>query len=301
MKPTITGFFDQNGKKSFEEQIELVKKHQIDVLCLRYYNGEKLIELSESNMKKMILLLKSERIKVGIIDPLIKSYDLYDDRKHNSAVDEFKYMIRMADKLKASHLYLRLPIINDVIREYPEIEKRLETYFDFAAKNNKKIILLPELNQKANIYAYIIKKLKVNHVTVAFDPVYFMMNNESTTTVYRLLKNNIGAVRTIDADQHGSPKLIGYGKTDSISILKRLIRDRYQNFLLIDNHFHEEIFNESTKKQGFFKKLFSSEKKKKATIKQDLTRKIFPNEETKNATEDDILENQIKVLKVIFK
>ena len=301
MKPNITGFFDYDGTASFQDQIAIAQKNQLDYICLRSYNGERIIELSDGDLKKILLELKTAKLKIAILDTGIQSYDIYDDRKHAEALDEFKYMIKVADKLKVSYLFFRLPKFNDVIEEYENIYKRLEPYVEAAMKNSKKIILLPVNGYKANTYVYLLKKIKSNTLSMAFDPVAIMMNNESTTTAYRLLRTMIGAFIAEDADHQNVPKLLGYGKTDIITIFKKLLRDRYSGFLMVDNKFHTSIFNEEPQKVGFFKKIFSNDKKKKENEMSDLSKKIFPNEETKNVTIDDILENQIKVLRVIFK
>ncbi|MDO9630053.1 MAG: TIM barrel protein [Acholeplasmataceae bacterium] len=301
MKPNITGFFDYDGASSFQEQIALAQRNQMEYICLRSYNGQPIIELSDNDLKKIMLELKTAKLKIAVLDTSIPSYDLYDDKRHADALDEFKYMIKVADRLKVSHLFFRLPKFNDVIEEYDNINKRLEPYVDAAMKNGKKIILLPVNNYKANTYTYLFKKIKSNVLSFAFDPVAIMMNNESTTTAYRLLRTMIGAVMCIDADHQNMPKLIGYGKTDIVTIFKKLLRDRYAGFLMVDNRFHTSVFNVEPKKVGLFKKIFSNDKKKKENEMLDLSKKIFPNEETKNVTIDDILENQIKVLRIIFK
>lgn len=301
MKPIITGFLDQDGQLSLEDQIEQANRHDLDALCLKSYKGEKLIELSEPSQKQLLQTLKQNRLRIAIIDPQIRTYDLYDDRAHREALDEFKYMAMMADRLRATHLYHRLPVINDVIKEFADINERLTPFLDIAHKHGKKLVLVPSDGQKTNVYAYILKKFKNNQLSIVFDPVYLMLNDESTTTAYRLLKGHIGAVRAIDADLLGNPCLMGYGKTDILAIFKKLLRDKYQGMFLVDNHFYNQVFNPVIVKQSFFKRVFSSDKKKREGTMQDLARKIFPKEENRTVTYDDILDNQIKVLNVIFR
>ncbi|MBN2300620.1 MAG: TIM barrel protein [Acholeplasmataceae bacterium] len=301
MRPILTGFLDLENKASFQEQIDSALKHHISTICLRSYNQNPLIEISDSDIKKILQILKESKIKIIALDTKIKSYDINDDHKHIEALDEFKYMIKLADRLKVQNLYLNLPKFNDVIEEYENIEKRLSPFIEAAMKSNKKIILLPVNNYKINVYAYLIKKIKSNIISVLFDPVSIMMNNESTTTAYRLLKKKIGAFAAIDANHQNVPQLIGYGKTDVLALFKKLIRDRYDGLLLIDNRFNDQVFNLELKKAGLFSKLFKVREKQKKSMISDLSKKIFPNEETKNVTYDDILDNQIKVLRIIFK
>jgi len=301
MKPTLTGYLDLGGKATFEEQIEQAKKHHLSGICLKKYNQTPLIQLSESEIKNLISSLRDAKIKITIMDTNIDSYDINDDRKHSIALDEFKYMVKLSDRLKVQHLFYNLPKFTDVIEEFENVKKRIEPYIDYVMRHNKKLIMLPNNNYKANVYAYIMKKMNSSLLSVAFNPVEVMMNNESTTTAYRLLKKNIGAFYTIDADHQNIPKLIGYGKTDIIALFKKLNRDRYDGFLMIDNKFNEEVFELDNQKTGFFGKLFKTKEKKRESLLAELSSRIFPNEETKNVTNDDILDNQIKVLKIIFK
>ena len=69
-----------------------------------------------------------------------------------------------------------------------------------------------------------------------------------------------------DADHHGLPKLMGYGKTDITEIMKKLFRDNYAGFISVDNQFSETVFDDEPKKVGFFKSIFSGEKKKKNDV-----------------------------------
>lgn len=301
MRQIITGFLDQDGKLEFVDQLELAKKHNIDQVSLRYFEQKPLIEINEKGIKEINALLKKHKMKISMIDTLIKSYDINADAKYKEALDQFKFMIKLADRLKVSYLILRLPKFNDVIKEYDVIKSRMHPMIDLAYKNGKKILLMPDQGYKANTYAYLLKKLRSSILLMLFDPIYFMDNHESTTTAYRVLKKKVFAFACHDQDHQGTPKLIGYGKTDIVSLFKKLIRDRFSGFLLVDNRFYEAVFEEPKEKEGFFKKIFSKTKKKKEAQKDELSRRIFPNEETKNVTYDDILDNQIKVLNVVFK
>lgn len=301
MKATIIGFLDQDGKLNFEEQIQLVKKHGLDQVAIRYYNHKPLLEASDKDLKQMYQTMKDHKIKGSLMDSLIASYDVNSDHKANEAFDEFKYIVKASNILKISHLLIRLPKFNDVMEEFENIKTRLQPWITYANKNGKKLILVPDQGYRANTYAYILKKLKSNVLSILFDPVYFMLNHDSTTTAYRVLKKQISAFTCHDADHNNVPKLIGYGKTDIVSIFKKLIRDRFSGFLLIDNKFYNHIFEPMDKKEGFLTKIFSKKKKQEKKQIDELSRRIFPNEETKNVTYDDILDNQIKVVHIVFK
>lgn len=301
MKPVITGFLNLEKRETFKEQIATAKKLNINSICLKEFNQRPIIELNDAELKEINLLLKTEKMKVDILDTNIKPYDINSDAKHKEALAEFKSMINIAKKLKVKHLYYRLPLFTDVIEEYENIRIRLEPFIDLAMKNNKKIILYPVNGYKTNVYAYIFKKIKANVLSVLFDPVYIMLNDESTTTAYRLLKRKIGAFATIDADHKDMPKLMGYGETNVLAILKKMIRDRYTGFLIIDTKFEQKTKELESKNKGLIAKVFRRKEKKKRAMMEEVSESIFSDEQTKNATYHDILVNQINVLKIIFK
>ena len=301
MKAIITGFLDSNKDLSFDEQLDLAIKNQMSSICLRMYKKRPLIELKDSELKEIVEILKNKKMKIAFIDTNIKSYDINNDSRHKEALNDFKVTVLIAKKLKVQHLIYKLPIFTDVMKEYKNIELRLTPFVEFAMKHNKKIIICPNNSYKANVYAYIMKKMKSNVLSVLFDPVEIMNNDESTTTTYRILKRKIGAFRATDANSKNIPKLMGYGDTNVITILKKLVRDKYSGFLLVDNKFQEELKELETKDKGLMKKLFNRKKKKKKTLIEEVSKVVFPNEEIKNATWDDILANQIKMLKTLFK
>ncbi len=301
MKPILTAFVDQEGKASLNDQIDKAIKMELDHLCLRAWNGQPLIELSEGELKKILLDTKGSRVKIAFIDANINPYDPYDDRKHAKALDEYKYMLKVADRLKATYVLMRLPIINNVIEEFDTLEKRIGDFVDAAMRAGQKFVIMPDQGIKSNTYAYLFKKMKSKHMAIAFDPVMVMMANESTTTAYRLLRNYIVVFFSHDANHQGQPELIGYGKSETLKLLKKLQRDRYDGFIVMDQHFHQTVFKQEDVKKGFFKKLFSNDQKKKENELRILSRLIFPDEETKNVTEDDILRHQIQLVRTLFK
>jgi len=300
MKAKITGFLDHDKHLTVEQQIQMAKRHQLDTVCLRFNQHDDIFEINDKQVKEMVDLYKNEKLKVSIIDPEIKPYRMDSKTKHEEAIDQFKYALKIASKFKANYIYLRLFKFNSIIDEFPNVEKRLNDYIDLANKMNKKIILVPTNDHKMNVYAYIFKKYKTNVMGVLFDPVHIMNQKQSATTTYRLLKKHIFAFACHDANRDEVPKLLGYGKADVIALFKKLMRDNYKGFLLIDNQFYKEIFEEEPKRKGLFKR-FNKKDKRKLSTQSEISKIIFPNEETKNATYDDILDNQIKLLKMLFK
>lgn len=299
MKLTITGFFDY--KKTLDQSIETTKKNQLSTLALRQYEGRSLIEMNDQDIKNLLTKLKSDKIELSMLDTMIEPYPIESKKKHQEALDQFRYMVKLSSKLKVDYLLFELPIFHDCIEEFSAIKKILEPYIEQAIINGKTIIVKPSLTYKTNVYAYLFKKLKTKNLMMAFDPSIMMQNGESVTTSYRLLKKDIIAFIAKDKDHQHQPQLLGYGKTEMLNIFKRLIRDHFDGFVLADHDFKEEDLLFEPEKIGFFKRLIGKEKKRKEEYIQTLQKRIFPNEPNKLVTLDDILDNQIKVLRVVFK
>ncbi len=299
MKLTMTGFFDE--KKSLKDTIEILKRNQLTAIALRTYEGRPLIEMNDQDIHDLQSKLKQEKIEISVIDTMIEPYPIESKKKHTEALDQFKYMIKFSTKLKVDYLLFELPIFHDCIKEIKDIEKILEPFIEQALINRKTIIIKPSLNYKSNVYAYIFKKLKTDALKIAFDPVMMMRNGESSTTSYRLLKKYMLVFFAKDQDLNGEPQLLGYGKTDMLNLFKRLIRDRFDGIVIADHDFTENHLIFEPEKLGFFKRILGKEKKRKETYIQTLQKRLYPNEPDKKITIDDITDNQIKVLRVVFK
>ncbi len=300
MKPKLTAYFDHDGKTPLKESIALAKRHGLNQIALRYYNKRPLIEMSEKDAKAVYQLFKEENMMISFLDGQIGDYDLNSDRDYKAQLEQFKFLVELSDRLKTHVICLKLPKFTKVIDEFENIQIRLNPFFDYASKKRKRIMLLPSNDYKANTYAYIFKKMKSQHVDILFDPVYFLSIKQSTTTAYRVLKKYIGAFSCHDKDQHNHPRLLGYGKTDVIGLFKKLLRDRYHGFLIVDNEFYQQIFSEGTTKKGLFGFRAKSEQKQKDALQKELSHVLFPNEQTRVCTYDDVLANQIKLVSVFF-
>ena len=300
MKVKLTAYFDRLGKNPLEERITLAKRYGIEEIGFRYYQERPLIEMSEKDIKHVYQLLKDNHMQIAYIDGQVGDFDLNSDSQYKEHLDQFKFMIELADKLRVNIVCLRLPKFTKVIDEFENINIRLTPFFEAASKRRKRIWLMPANDYKANTYAYIFKKMKTSHVDMYFDPVYFLNIKQSNTTAYRLLKRYIGAFACHDQNQYGTPKLLGYGKTDILGLFKRLKRDRYNGHFIVDNAFYDEVFDQTIKKKGLFGLRARKLKKQKETLQKEISHILFPNEETRVCTYDDVLTNQIKLVKVYF-
>jgi sugar phosphate isomerase/epimerase len=301
MKPLITAYLNHHSDQKIDALFDLAIKYNLDCLSLNACSGKPIIEMTETEIKKLIELTKEKKLKIGIIDPEIKSYDINSDQKHKEALDEFKHIVKFSDRIKTNVILYRLPKFDDVIQQFDQIEKRIIDFLDYALKYNKILVMLPVFDYKINVYAYIIKKIKSQNLQFAFDPIDIISKNESTITAYRLMKGRIGVFFAQDANHDLKPELIGYGQTHITDLLKKLSRDRFMGYFVMDNQYYQDLFVEPSKKQTFFEKVFTNKKKNQEKTLDLLSKRIFPNEETKNVTYDDILINQISLIRLIFK
>ena len=301
MKPILTGYFDHKDTE-INTQLENARLHQIQEVSLRMANGFKLGDIDGKTYQEIITALKKSKQKVICLDPNIETYDLYQDNKHKASVEIYKDLMGLASKTKTPYIALRLPKFNDVIEEIDVISPYMDDYIHLAQQHHKKLVLIPSDAHKANTYAYLLKKYKSNLLNMCFDPVYFYLNGESTTTSYRLLKKHILFIRANDVDIKGTPKLLGHGNTDFLKIAKRLIRDKYQGYIFVDNTLDVLIHRpETEEKKTFIKKIFSKSNKKQINLYEDLKAQLKWQDQEKNVTYDDILANQIKLLNYIFR
>ncbi len=300
MKAKLTAFFDHDGKLPLEDRLALAKHHGIDSIGLRSYQNKPLIEMTERDAKDVYQLFKQANMNLSFLDDNIGDYDLNSDSKYKEHLEQFKFLIELSDRLKTNTLCLRLPQFTKVIDEFENISFRLTPFFEAASKRRKRIWIVPSNDYKANTYAYIFKKMKTSHVGMLFDPVYFMDIKQSNTTAYRLLKRYIDVFACHDKDHKGNPRLLGYGKTDVIGLFKRLTRDRYNGMLLVDNDFYHQVFAEPATKKGLFGFGYKKQQKQKDALQKELSHVLFPNEQTRVCTYDDVLSNQIRLVKVLF-
>jgi sugar phosphate isomerase/epimerase len=301
MKPILTGYFDHESS-DINAQFEFARLHQLDTISLRMVNNYKLKDIDQKTYQSIISTVKKNRIKVICLDPNLETYDLYQEKRHQEAITIYREIMGLANKIKTPYIALRLPKFQSVIDEIEAIDPYMQDYILLAQQNHKKLVLIPGDGHKAQTYAYLIKKYKTSLLSVCFDPVYFVEIGEPNITNYRLLRKNISFLRANDCTLKGEPRLIGYGKTDFLKLAKKLLRDRFDGYIFIDNHLHELIYLKPVEiEKNFFKKLFTKSDKKQVSVYDDLKTQMKWHETEKNVTYDDIIDNQIKLLNYIFR
>lgn len=116
MKLTITGYFDSNLE--LKSQIEVAKRNHLDTIALRAYAGHPLLEIKDAEIKTVLTTLKQEKLEIGFIDSNIKPYPMNSAFKHKDALEAFKHIIKLSNKLKTDYILLEIPQFHDVIEDF---------------------------------------------------------------------------------------------------------------------------------------------------------------------------------------
>lgn len=294
----VIGFCDYESTE-LKDQIDVAKSLEIDQLLIRKINNLKVYEFDDALIKETNQILKSEKISIVALDPLIKNYDLYDIEKFDEVLNMYEDALNVASKLKVSNLYFRLPIIKDILEEFDTVKSQLDLFIEMA-RRFKITLLIKQEEEKTNVLVYILKKYRPRDLQLIFNPATTMTNEESPIVAYRLLKDYFNFFVSADIDKKNNPELLGYGRVKIIDIFKRMNRDQYKGFFILDDRFGNFVSGNEEKKVPWFKKLF----KNKTNIDNYLrgySLRIFPNQEVQDVTVFDIYENQINVLKIAFR
>lgn len=294
----IIGFCDFNSN-DLNDQIETANHLDITNMLIRKVNNLKVSEFDSILIKEINKITKDNKKNILVLDPLIKSYDLYQLETFEETKDEYEKVFLVANQLKVTSIVFRLPSITNILDEFQTLKKQLDEFIDLAKKYKVTLLIQPE-EEKTNVLVYILKHYKKRDLSLIFDPRQTVINKESPVVAYRLLKDYFNFIYTGDVDKKDNPELLGYGRVKIIDLFKRMNRDQYKGYLIIDDHFSKFLTVDETKKVPWYKKLFNKSDSQKSGYLRGYSLRIFPKEEARDITIFDIYENQINVLKIAF-
>ena len=149
----IISFCDFNGTEIIE-QIETASKLEIDHLLLRRVGDLKINELTDVDIKNINLKLRNAKKDIIAIDPKIDAYNIEDIDGYEVNLEEYQKTFEIANKLKVSNIFYRLPKVNNIIEEFDILEGHIIPVIDLAKKHHITLLIYPE-NQKSNVLLYI--------------------------------------------------------------------------------------------------------------------------------------------------
>lgn len=250
----ITGFFDLE-KNTLEEQIKIAKELELKQIAIRQIDGLYVHELDESIIKKTNEILKQNKMSVSIVEIKLDDYHIIG----NENMDALEKAILIAEMLHPKVVSMKLPKFDDFDSQSDMLKDWFKQIYQFTKKMKFELSFIYRENYLSGHLAYLTKNVK--QIKFNFDGTEFYKNKISTTTIYRLLKNEISTVRISDIDKDFEPFLIGLGVTNIVDILKKLKRDNFNGFIVLDNNLIDYIQNreKSYEKKSIF--AFFSKKK----------------------------------------
>lgn len=208
------------------------------------------------------LHFKKNKIKIYLIDLKEEQLNINDKELLREKLLNIKEVINQNKNIPYEYLSLYLPVINDINRENEDLINYIKDYEKLATEFKIKFMIMPDKNNKATVMAYILKqKIDKRKFGISFNPHLINKSNYPISTAYRLLKNDIEMVVVDDYIGERSV-LLGKGNLEYFDLFKKLLRDKYQNKIVLDINFTNFIVNFSHKK---IKALFS---KKERDLKQ---------------------------------
>lgn len=163
------------------------------------------------------------------------------------------------------------------------------------SKRKIKIWIYPKEDQQYKLFLPIFQKIKNPQVLLVFNPAYLQLNLASILSSFKVFKKYIGCVVAHDITKQKDPELIGYGQSSLISLFKYMIKNHYQDALMLDPQYFLYLETLKKKQQGVFKFMRQKDIQTYQILKERL--KI---DEKKDVQLIDIYHNQYEVLSIIF-
>lgn len=291
MKLELLAYLDYQNA-SLEEQLDLTLKLNIKSFLFRQIAGQSIVEMSEETFQQTQQEFTKKKVKVTAVDPLIPSYDLYQPEEKKQFDTLLDLAIKRAKSLRTEYIYYVIPKFIDVTTDTDIIMTHIKEHLSQIKKAKLEVLIKPESNHKANTYRFILNALKDDRIKINYDPVYFHLNKESNVTAYRLLREFIGIFVAADIDQLGNPRLVGLGKLEMTQMFKKLFKNKYNGYVVLDSKLPEVIQRASSYR--WHQTLFSQRKR--------LERKIFNDfiERSDGYSLYEVIHYQMVILNVIF-
>jgi|GEM_PF-4276836 len=291
MQVNILTYIDYHNA-NLETQLSLINNLNLKFLPVRKLEGKPLIELEEETLNAYLKQIKSSNLKVIVYDPLINTYELFDDKQRAHFELKWRQALSIAAKLKTESIYYRLPSFNNVIDHKEMIVQRLLFDFNQAKQAKVKVILKFCKEHKASVYFYLLKHLPKD-ISIEFDPAFLNINDESIITSFRLFKDRFYVVRCDEYDNNKHPRLLGFGEANWVEIFKKLFKIDFRGYIILDLSIIEAVALVD-KKTPLIKK-WSKGYRMKAKLQHDLQKRIGAE------TDEEIIGHQLRLLnKIVF-
>lgn len=252
----LCAFADEAGK-SLQEQIEALKRNNINLIELRGIDGENIADISEEKAVNYARVLDENGIKVWAIGSPLGKIDINDD--FNKHLELAKHIIKLAgifgtDKVRVFSFY-----IHDHEKDRERVIKRLNEMTALAALSD---IMLYHENEK-DIYGDTLKYVtdilsNVKGLKCVFDPANFIQCRQDINEAINALAEKADYFHIKDATYENGevvpaglgdgeiPRLIDTIKGEKVLTLEPHLKV-FDSFANIDRH---ELKNKYTFKDN---------------------------------------------------
>jgi hypothetical protein len=140
--------------------------------------------------------------------------------------------IKIKELVGAMVKKITIPFLDydDIIKDEMIILSYIEQIMLLGRRHNVEVVFIPNYKHKLNIFTHLFTKIKKFNLLFSLSNI--ALSNQSITTSYRLLKNNISIIDTSDIDESGLGTLLGYGICDIVDFFKKLNRDSYSGDII---------------------------------------------------------------------
>ncbi|MDY3195401.1 MAG: hypothetical protein RBQ95_00965 [Paracholeplasma sp.] len=260
----ISGFFDLE-KSSLEEQLRIAKELDMKYIGLRKIDEKMIHELSESDIKRANELLKQNKLTVSVVEISYDQYHILEDESFSIIEKAFSN----ADNLHAKVVSIKLPQIDDFDTQSTMLLDWIKKVYQLTKKSKFELSFNYREGYLSGHLAYLVSNIK--QINFIYDGTMFYQNQISTTTVYRLLRNVLSSIKINDITKDFEACLIGLGNTNIIDIIKKLKRDKFKGFIMLDNNLTDYLQNrdKSYEKKSIFTFFSKKKSNKERYLKMD--------------------------------
>lgn len=273
-----------------DKQLSLFEDNQLDYFILRKIDGLSFLSYQEAILDYQKQL---KRTKIGLFDPLLAPIDLEDE----TSVNDLSLAVKFAKVIKAKTIAITIKAFNAENID----EEALIDYFKGIIKITKRLQVVVKTTDEnpMHVYNLIANLNKVKKIKLIYNPANIYIKDYSPITAYRLFKQKMGIFEVADVDERKLAILLGHGEIDIKSLFKKLYRDRFKGLICLNSNLDEVFKNFGVDSAQVNKKEKKSNLKKYLTTINQLG---YVNYETKEEVPfENIIEHQIKLLKVVFK
>lgn len=274
---------------TIDYQLKQYHRNELDYFILRKINGLPFTKYFD-HLNEIAFKLK--KTKVGFFDPLLPPIDFDNDQ----VIKDLTSACRFARKVKTKNIVIQIKPFS-----IETTKSQLETYFKEIKKITKRLKILIKIDQENEMFIFhkISNEISDNKVKLIFNPVSIYLKNNSPTSSYRLFSKKIGLFEVADINKDLEDVLVGHGEIKIKELFKYLYQDRYNHLISLNSNL-DHVF-----KNFGINPLEVSKKEKRESLKKYLETIHKMGYISYNKSEEvafeDIINHQIKLLKIVFK